>query len=188
MPKTEWWGNHPITPEHPEFEAQIRAVLGDKYSQALRDYKGTFVPTTDELNLKGFTRAPGDGPVPPRRLEQLRAFMLNPDQDISSPGVYGVGTKGARPSTWAHEYRHMAEFQKPGDEWKVRILDAHMAGSKKQWERAVDQWWGHLNSKWGGGISRRQAYKDLIHQLEKYNPENAEATGTENWKLWATDD
>lgn len=172
MPRTQSWPfKTDITPDDPEFEAKVRAQSLAKSDPAIRREDATHVKTRAPLNLKGFTPKP-DAKSFDDLASQLLPFIAEELPKIEAGRVYGVGPDGVSAQVWAHEFRHKNVPQMAEND--VRLLDAFMAGSRKQWDEAVRSW---QNRK--GFDSYEEAARSLVDNLRYVEHEFAKRNGRE---------
>lgn len=172
MPRTESWPFRTnITPDDPEFEAKVRAQSVAETDPGISRADAAHVKTRAPLNLKGFT--PKQGTTDHSGLAaELLPFMDGEVPDIQAGRVYGVGPDGVSAQVWAHEFRHKNAPQMAEND--VRLLDAFMAGSRKQWDEAVRSW---QNRK--GFDSYEEAARSLVDNLRYVEHEFAKRNGRE---------
>ena len=141
MPRTQSWPANPYTtPDDPEFEAKVRAQSMAGHAPPLAE-NARFVKTRFPVGLYGFVPKAEDGAT----ARAVRQVAVDPNVEIVPGKAYGVGVHGATPQTYAHEFRHINQ---PGArEGYVRLQDAFMAGSPKQWREAVEVWKDYLEVK-----------------------------------------
>jgi hypothetical protein len=123
----------PLKPGHPEFEAQIRARIGNPFVQLVDEEAAGYIGPDDlALSLRGFQVDPGqEGALEAYGRRLARAGAEVPE-DANRPGVYGVG-RGATPATWAHEFRH----ERISSESTNRLNDVVYAPSLQAYQQAV---------------------------------------------------
>lgn len=120
------WGGR-VSVDDPEFEAQVRAKIGDPYkdlvNKALAQNVGSETGIRSLLGVN-LTKTPEKDRKTPDYTGAPGAFL---SFDQKKP-IIGVGA-GASPQTFAHEFRHNVEH----DEYRNRLYDLMYSNSPTQY-------------------------------------------------------
>lgn len=169
MPRTQSWPfKEDITPDDPEFEAKVRAQSFKDLHPSIRREDAAHVKTRAPLTLKGFYSQDGTDYL--GLAQELVPFVEGALPDMEPNRVYGVGPDGATAQTWAHEFRHKGNPDMTED--GIRVQDAYMAGSRRQWDEAVRSWQNRR-----GYSSSDVAARDLITILRQREKHLVERNG-----------
>ena len=168
MPNTVSWPyQDEIDPEDPEFEAQVRSMIGppfeDMVDKSKAEHRGLSPVFRDSsLNLRGFRAPDNQSPKNIAWFEQNVAPYLVNKNPPKAGNVYALGPENQK-VVWSHEFRH----GKVGDEMNNRLMDAYFANSPKAWDNAVESW-GEFHVLQGAkeAPSWDEAEKDLAEVLD----------------------